>query len=372
MNILSLKYKFKDALNHEFAFMIKQTSIMLVLISTGMALNVVQEILSSQTIPLEWSIVNEIITHSLVAVLSITAIYYIGKFTLKSFASMVIRAGRRGDQSVQPDIFRWDSWFFDVYLMASGVLAFFPIRPILQERYFEQAEYTLKFIFVSYNSFAIVGILSVFGICTALVMFKVKSEQKVQKIIVMALVLLLTVYSARTRAYENSIAETRAKWAARDYAHLFEAAERALNDAKSLPDKAAVYFWMGVAKNRAKQPDQALPYLEKSVELNPKYAEAYASLSTAYSGVGSFDKALIAADKCIQLQPQYGWCYFAKGLKYLSQKNIADGMYWQYVAVQIEPNDKEIRNAVAANAVVASQVNLQAVKDAKIRAEKDY
>lgn len=342
------------------------------LIFVSMMVNVTDELTGSSRVPFLPSVVWDMAAYSFRATTTIITVYTAGKLSLKYFLGAGMRFGRHLLRSSKHAAPVHDSFWFDSFLMIAGMLAMFPMRPILQERYLDGGRYILHFVFVPYSSVAVLWILGGLGVIVSLMLIRKHEKNAILSMVIMCMVMLFAAYLTRVNDYNNSLFEARARWAARDYGNIYEPASRALVQAKTTDDKAWAYLWMGVAKNREKKPHEALPLLEQAVALRPNMGEGYASLSSAYSGVGEYDKALAAAETCIAQVPWHGWCYISKGLSYLVKQEIEEGMYWNYYAVRIEPTDKEILIAVQTNESVAAGVDADAVASARKRATAWY
>lgn len=72
---------------------------------------------------------------------------------------------------------------------------------------------------------------------------------------------------------------------------------------KQAPNDPYVNLFVGEFFAAKHQPDQALKYLNKAIELNPKLAEAHYDLAMLYEGLGSPDTAKVASLKAIEISP---------------------------------------------------------------------
>ena len=67
---------------------------------------------------------------------------------------------------------------------------------------------------------------------------------------------------------------------------------------------------------------KALKYFEKSIKLNPNYADAYLNLGLAFKSLGKYEEATSFFEKAIKVQPEYIRSYnvLGKTLKELVEK----------------------------------------------------
>lgn len=73
--------------------------------------------------------------------------------------------------------------------------------------------------------------------------------------------------------------------------------------ARTFPQDAAVQYQAGLALHEAKDFEGAITYYQSAVVLNPKMAEAYANLGTAYHALNRDEEAVKALKTALQLDP---------------------------------------------------------------------
>ena len=61
----------------------------------------------------------------------------------------------------------------------------------------------------------------------------------------------------------------------------------------------------GVAKGRLNDYSDAIIDLNKAIEINPRYAEAYNDRGVAKRGLKDYDSAIADFDKAIEINPNY-------------------------------------------------------------------
>jgi Tfp pilus assembly protein PilF len=86
----------------------------------------------------------------------------------------------------------------------------------------------------------------------------------------------------------------------------FPEAEHAYKEAIRLSPKYA-YPLNGLATIliRQKRTSEALPYLEKAIDLDPKFVEVYLNMAIAYHTLGELDKARTLYRTFLKISPQW-------------------------------------------------------------------
>ena len=106
----------------------------------------------------------------------------------------------------------------------------------------------------------------------------------------------------------------------------FGPAQRALSIIEDVTDQkiasqSAVNYFKGIAHAIKGQHDQAIPYYNKAIKINPRFANAYFSRGVAYAqGKGQYDEAISDYSKAIEINPDFakaialrGYAYYSKG-----------------------------------------------------------
>lgn len=79
----------------------------------------------------------------------------------------------------------------------------------------------------------------------------------------------------------------------------------------------AIAFWK---EGKYTDPDKALKFLNKAIELYPRFAEAYYSRGLAYAkGKGNYDRAISDFSKAIELDPRNARFYYDRGLTWFKK-----------------------------------------------------
>ncbi len=76
------------------------------------------------------------------------------------------------------------------------------------------------------------------------------------------------------------------------------------------------YYHMGAAYLKKREFDQAISLFNKSLEINPKYAEAYETRGMVYSSREQYDEAIADFNKALEIDPRLAEVYFSRGRAY--------------------------------------------------------
>lgn len=101
---------------------------------------------------------------------------------------------------------------------------------------------------------------------------------------------------------KDALAEARRRLNAGDFAGATRLASAALARRRRDPDLLAV---LGVALTRAGRAREALPYLERSLEIRPVHPATILDLANAHRHLADTDKALELLDRALMYQPGY-------------------------------------------------------------------
>jgi tetratricopeptide (TPR) repeat protein len=113
------------------------------------------------------------------------------------------------------------------------------------------------------------------------------------------------------------------------------------------PNHADVLQLLGTLYAQKLQPDKALEYFKKSLEINPQQAIVLNNLGNVYSDLKLYDKALECYENAIRLQNNYAQAWHNKGNIYFSLKDYSNSFESYKVAVQLNPTDSQNFNHLA-------------------------
>ncbi|RBP51574.1 TIGR03032 family protein [Arenicella xantha] len=94
---------------------------------------------------------------------------------------------------------------------------------------------------------------------------------------------------------------------------------------KEEPENVTVLYHLGVALSDTEQWDDAIQYLEKTVNIQKNHAEAHNSLGHAWAGKLAFDKAITCYEAAIAADQTYATAHFNRGCVKLKLGDYAQG-----------------------------------------------
>jgi len=83
------------------------------------------------------------------------------------------------------------------------------------------------------------------------------------------------------------------------------------------------YHQMGTAYLQKREFDRAISFFDKSLEINPMYAEAYETRGMTYSGREQYDEAIADFNKALEINPRRGEAYVSRARAYYFKKEYA-------------------------------------------------
>jgi tetratricopeptide (TPR) repeat protein len=98
------------------------------------------------------------------------------------------------------------------------------------------------------------------------------------------------------------------------------------------------YFMLGLSLVQLDQGKFALPYLQRSVELNENDAEARFQYGLCLAQLELIPEAVIQFEKCIALDPEHSDAYYNLGVTYAFQENSAKALEMFSKALDIQPD----------------------------------
>ena len=115
------------------------------------------------------------------------------------------------------------------------------------------------------------------------------------------------------------------------------------------PDIPEVYWALGFIHAQARRHDEAIESLDKAIELNRSYADAYALLGGIYTYVGQAARSIPMLRTALRLNPDGGYLYFLLlGRAYLFENDIEQALINLREALRRNPDDLEAHVYLAA------------------------
>ncbi len=90
--------------------------------------------------------------------------------------------------------------------------------------------------------------------------------------------------------------------------------------------KSDAYCNLGILKNDTQKSSEAINYLTKCLEIDPRHFEAHYNLANLYSDLGNYPLAKVHYEVAIQIEPEYPNCYFNIGLVLISMKRFNEAI----------------------------------------------
>jgi len=92
------------------------------------------------------------------------------------------------------------------------------------------------------------------------------------------------------------------------------------------PSEALDCYMQGMSSMKAGDHTQALAYFSRAIELNPEFADAFATRAGFWHETDNFDKAIKDASRAIELQPQLARAFLVRGVCYSRQKKTVQAL----------------------------------------------
>jgi len=102
---------------------------------------------------------------------------------------------------------------------------------------------------------------------------------------------------------------------------------------ESNPDNAANQFNLGISLTQGKKNAEAIPHLEKVIELSPDYIPAYQQLAGAYNEVGRYEAAVRTVQTALPMADEKGGLYCTWGRSLEKQELYDEAIDVFYKAV---------------------------------------
>ena len=104
-----------------------------------------------------------------------------------------------------------------------------------------------------------------------------------------------------------------------------------------LPEKAGVWYRLGVALTMAQRYEEAIRAYRKAIELDPQYATPWNGLGNVYYALRQYEEALEAYRKAIELDPKYAYPWNNLGIVYSDLGQYKEAIEAYQRAIELDP-----------------------------------
>jgi DNA-binding winged helix-turn-helix (wHTH) protein/TolB-like protein/Tfp pilus assembly protein PilF len=134
------------------------------------------------------------------------------------------------------------------------------------------------------------------------------------------------------------------------------------------PDIPEVYWALGFVHVQSRRHEQAIQSLQKAIELNRSFADAYAFMGGVYNYVGESEKSIPLLRTALRLNPDGGYLYFLiLGRAYLFENDVEQALINLREAAVRNPVDLETLIYLAAALVAAGDLSAAEWEAVEIR-----
>lgn len=138
--------------------------------------------------------------------------------------------------------------------------------------------------------------------------------------IIVTIFLMLTFICSCSEKNETAL-DWFNKAAALNYTNPQKAIEYLSKAVQLKPDYTDAFNERGIAYAQFGQYQRALENFNEAIRLKPDYVNAYKNKGIAYFNLGQYPRAVETFNEVIRLQPDNVSCYSDRGIAYLSQGN---------------------------------------------------
>jgi tetratricopeptide (TPR) repeat protein len=135
--------------------------------------------------------------------------------------------------------------------------------------------------------------------------------------------------------------------------HKWDEAYRYVEKAIQLEPSYAEAFALRGVLERESRPDQALLDTQKAVEYDPHYGMGYVALASVYTDFGRFDDAIHALDRALAIMPAAWQVYFEMSRAFLGKQNSITALHHIEKACHLAPKTYPVLHLMKAQILVA-------------------
>ncbi len=110
-------------------------------------------------------------------------------------------------------------------------------------------------------------------------------------------------------------------------------------------DSAVIANKIGIAYHQLLELDTAAKWYQRSIKLNPQYAEAINNLGTVYYAHKSYRRAISQYRRALRLTPDAASIYSNLGAAYFARKNYKESTVMNQRALELDPDVFERHNS---------------------------
>ncbi len=99
-------------------------------------------------------------------------------------------------------------------------------------------------------------------------------------------------------------------------------------------------YHLGIAYQHTEDYKEAKRKLERCIELNPKFHEAFLELGDTFSWLKQYDSAIATYEKALALKPDYAAALRNKGLAFMRKSDFVKAKECVDQALEVDPDDK--------------------------------
>ncbi len=139
-------------------------------------------------------------------------------------------------------------------------------------------------------------------------------------------------------------------WGTWQYTHVFRGSETLWRyTLYQVPDSWVAHASLGVHLARTERPDEAIPHLERAIELKPTNRVAWNGLAGAYEKLGERDEAIATYERALASDPRDAYAHFNLGVLLTQQRDLERAMQHYAAALKHAPSDSRVHAAAHTN-----------------------
>jgi len=143
-------------------------------------------------------------------------------------------------------------------------------------------------------------------------------------------------YSDKVSQKEKYYINARAADIEGNYSQAIKELEKLID---RFPDEKLAIMWLGETyEYRLGRPEEAIPYFNRTIEIDPLYKDTYNALAYTYNKIGDFEKSIWAINKYIALAPDEANPYDSRADLYAYNGKVDQAIQSYRKALEIKPD----------------------------------